>query len=310
MLADRRFFVTLAKAGSLARTARVLGVSRSTVMRRLDALEAQLGITLVHRVGKRLALTQAGERYARGLESVFEELDRVEQDLHETVGQLVGTLRLALPFLGASRFLTPFLSAFQLAHPDVVLEIELARDVRRLEVGTFDVAMQYGTRANPDLKAQRLYHEELILCAAPAYLKEVGTPHAPQALLEHRAIMLRDLDGRAVPWRWPDGRRVEVPKAVAFTNSVVVAFELMLEGVGVARVPRLLAAEALAGRTVLLVTHDPGEAARLGQSIVVMTEHGLTHCEPPHAPAPRSVDDLETLETQGALLRLLREGTA
>ncbi|NOC93751.1 ABC transporter ATP-binding protein [Ruegeria sp. HKCCD6604] len=71
-----------------------------------------------------------------------------------------------------------------------------------------------------------------------------------------------------------------------------------------------LAAEALHGRTVLLVTHDPAEAARLGQSIVVMTEHGLTQCEPPRAPAPRRVDDLETLETQGALLRLLREGAA
>ncbi len=71
-----------------------------------------------------------------------------------------------------------------------------------------------------------------------------------------------------------------------------------------------LAAEALLGRTVLLVTHDPGEAARLGQTIVVMTQHGLTHCQPPHAPAPRKVDDLETLETQGSLLRLLREGSA
>ncbi|MEX0276454.1 MAG: ABC transporter ATP-binding protein [Ruegeria sp.] len=71
-----------------------------------------------------------------------------------------------------------------------------------------------------------------------------------------------------------------------------------------------LAAEALQGRTVLLVTHDPGEAARLGQSIVVMTQHGLTPCQPPHAAAPRNVDDLETLETQGALLRLLREEAA
>ncbi|WP_170790236.1 ABC transporter ATP-binding protein [Ruegeria lacuscaerulensis] len=68
-----------------------------------------------------------------------------------------------------------------------------------------------------------------------------------------------------------------------------------------------LAAEALAGRTVLLVTHDPAEAARLGQSIMVMTAQGLTPCDPPSAPAPRHVDDLETLETQGALLRLLRE---
>ncbi|MEM7089961.1 MAG: ABC transporter ATP-binding protein [Pseudomonadota bacterium] len=68
-----------------------------------------------------------------------------------------------------------------------------------------------------------------------------------------------------------------------------------------------LAAETLQGRTVLLVTHDPGEAARLGQMIAVMTPQGLTPCNPPHAPAPRNVDDLETLETQGALLRLLRE---
>ena len=68
-----------------------------------------------------------------------------------------------------------------------------------------------------------------------------------------------------------------------------------------------LAAEALQGRTVLLVTHDPGEAARLGQSIMVMTQQGLTPCDPPKAPAPRNVDDPETLATQGALLRLLRE---
>ncbi len=71
-----------------------------------------------------------------------------------------------------------------------------------------------------------------------------------------------------------------------------------------------LAAEALRGRTVLLVTHDPAEAARLGQSIVVMTQHGLTPCQPPAAPAPRKVDDLGSLETQGALLRLLREEAA
>ncbi|WP_170571022.1 ABC transporter ATP-binding protein [Ruegeria atlantica] len=71
-----------------------------------------------------------------------------------------------------------------------------------------------------------------------------------------------------------------------------------------------LAAEALQGRTVLLVTHDPGEAARLGQSIVVMTQQGLSPCQPPAAPAPRKVDDLGSLETQGELLRLLREEAA
>lgn len=71
-----------------------------------------------------------------------------------------------------------------------------------------------------------------------------------------------------------------------------------------------LAVELLQGRTVLLVTHDPAEAARLGHRIMVMAQSGLTHCPPPQAQIPRRVDDLETLESQGALLRLLREGAA
>lgn len=71
-----------------------------------------------------------------------------------------------------------------------------------------------------------------------------------------------------------------------------------------------LAVELLHGRTVLLVTHDPGEAARLGHSIVVMSQTGLTPCDPPAAETPRKVDDLETLAAQGALLRLLREEAA
>lgn len=68
-----------------------------------------------------------------------------------------------------------------------------------------------------------------------------------------------------------------------------------------------LAAELLQGKTVLLVTHDPSEAARLGHAIEVMSPRGLTACATPSAPAPRNVDDRETLEAQGALLKLLRE---
>lgn len=71
-----------------------------------------------------------------------------------------------------------------------------------------------------------------------------------------------------------------------------------------------LAAELLSGRTVLLVTHDPAEAARLGHAINVMTPAGLTQVSPPDAPAPRHVDDPETLAAQGALMRLLRAEAA
>ncbi|WP_425092560.1 ABC transporter ATP-binding protein [Tropicimonas sp. S265A] len=68
-----------------------------------------------------------------------------------------------------------------------------------------------------------------------------------------------------------------------------------------------LAVELLAGRTVLLVTHDPSEAARLGHKIAVLEEGGLTEVAPPAGPVPRPIDDPETLSAAGALLRRLRE---
>jgi len=70
-----------------------------------------------------------------------------------------------------------------------------------------------------------------------------------------------------------------------------------------------LAFELLEGRTVLLVTHDPGEAARLAQRIYVMSHRGVDQVPPPEAPAPRAVDDQDALAAQGALMRQLREAT-
>lgn len=67
-----------------------------------------------------------------------------------------------------------------------------------------------------------------------------------------------------------------------------------------------LACELLSGLTVLLVTHDPAEAARLGQTITVMSSTGLQQIAAPNSPAPRDVDDLDTLKSQGQLMTILR----
>lgn len=70
-----------------------------------------------------------------------------------------------------------------------------------------------------------------------------------------------------------------------------------------------LAVDVLRGKTVLIVTHDPSEAARLGQSILVLGPGGIQHFPHPPSRIPRPIDDLETLECQAALLALLREGS-
>ncbi|MEL6189720.1 MAG: LysR family transcriptional regulator, partial [Myxococcota bacterium] len=171
---DRRLFLELTEAGSYAATARRLGLARSTVMRRVEALEAELGVSLVHRAGRALALTEAGHRLAEGLRTVFRSLRRVESEVRSAGGQAAGSLRLWGPMVGVSDELAECLATFQLAHPKVQLRLDLGRDPRAHRPGDFDVMLQMGHRSNPDLQVRNLFRDRLFLVASEAYLAKHG----------------------------------------------------------------------------------------------------------------------------------------
>lgn len=236
---DRALFLAVADHGSFAGAARQLGVSRSTVLRRVEALEGRLSLVLLHRAGRQIALTEDGQRYASQVRPLLRELDRVEQELRQRDEALNGTLRLWLPVLGTTAFVARGLSRFREAHPGVRLDVETS-DVRSLRLGDFDVALQVGLRRNPSLRARTLYRERLVVVAAPAYLAARG-PVRADALAAHQAILLRDSGGRLQPWRYPDGTPLEPPPAVVSVNAVGFAHQLAVLGQGLARLPLTLA---------------------------------------------------------------------
>lgn len=249
---DRRLFLELADTGSFAGVARRLGLSRSTVMRRMEALEKELGLVLLQRGGRRIALTESGRHYVVELRPLLRSLERVEQEVRESAGRLAGVVRLSLPVLGTSAFLAPRLTAFQRQYPGIELQITLGRDPRSLQLGTFDVALQLGLRANPELIGRVVYQEELVLVASATYLEEAGRPGTVDALASHRCILERDLQGTPIPWRLADGRPVETTGSLQ-VNSMGFAYELVRAGAGIARVPRLLARDGLADGSLELV---------------------------------------------------------
>jgi DNA-binding transcriptional LysR family regulator len=251
---DRAVFLAVAEAGSFAGAAGALGTSRSTVLRRVAALEERLGLILVQRAGRHIALTEAGRRYADEVRPLLRELDRVEEELRLRDEALTGTLRLWLPVLGTTAGVASALAEFRDANPGVHLEIELA-DSAAFKVGDFDVALQVGLRRNPSFRARTLYRERLILVASPAYLARFGDPTV-DTLPSHRAVRMRDARGRVVPWRFPDGDRLPSPPPVVTVNAVGFAHELAVLGQGIARVPRALAAPQLqAGTLVQVLDH-------------------------------------------------------
>lgn len=251
MLDDRATFTALADAGSFARAARRLGVARSTVMRRIDALEAELGVVLVHRVGRQVVLTDAGRRYAEALRPVLREIERVDQRLLADQGDIAGELRCWLPIIGTGPF--PAIAAFQRAYPGVTVHVELGRDLRRPDLDAFDVAMQASFRINPALVSRTLMRVRMILVASKAYIEAHGQPLRLEALASHRSVCEIDADGKRMAWRTPDGRRVPMPPASITVNSVTHAYFFAQHGSGIARVPRPLVRAAIEQGTMVQV---------------------------------------------------------
>jgi len=251
---DRAILVAVADAGTFAGAARRLGLSRSTVLRRVDALEARLDRVFVQRAGRQIALSEAGLRYVEQVRPLLRELDRVDDELRQRDEALTGTLRVWLPVLGTSTGVAGALADFRRAHPGVRLEIELA-DNATLSVGAFDVALQVGLRRNPSFRARTLYRERLVLVASPDYIAARGVPTL-ETLAEHDAVLTVDADGRGRTWRFPDGARVTPPPAAITVNAVGFAHELALAGQGIARIPRTLATPDIARGVLVQVLDD------------------------------------------------------
>ncbi len=242
---DRRLLLHVAAVGSYQAAARDLRVARTTIMRRVEALESELGLKLVARAGRGIALTEPGHQLVEGLRALYARQDKLEASLRGARDDANGTIKLCGPELGTGYGIVDVVAAFVEAFPGVRVEVQLGLDLRKLRPGEFDVAIQLGHRINPELKARVLFRERMILVASPRYLERAGEPSAIGDLAGHRAVEERDAQGRVVPWRARDGSRLTMPRSRVSANGAGVVIGLALEGAGIARVPRSLAGEAI-----------------------------------------------------------------
>lgn len=241
----RRLFVHVARAGSYAAAARELGIARTTAMRRVTALEAEVGLSLVQVAGTSLVLTQAGHRLAAEWQRLLRTQERIEQEVRASTGRLAGRLRVRLPVMGTGVGVVPALAAFSRMHPDIQIQLQQGWEPRVLEPGDFDVAMRIGHQVDPDLLSQKLFDVAMILVASREYIDEHGTAASVDDFPRHRAIQEWDLRGRLVHWYTVDGRRVRPPPVVVRAHGIGHVIGFALGGAGIACVPDALALPAL-----------------------------------------------------------------
>ena len=226
-------FVRVAESGGFTAAAAQLGLSVSAVAKAVDRLEQELGVQLLARSTRKLALNDSGrEFYARCLR-ILNDIEDAESTLRGARETPRGRLRMVLPILFGRLTFFPRIAEFNARYPEIVLEVSLDdRPVDLIERGV-DLAVRVGELDDSRYVARMLNRAQRITAASPAYLERHGEPRTPQDLAGHNCIV-----ATSDPV-WPfnvGGRRVEVPvKGNLVVTGGDALREATLLGLGVAQ---------------------------------------------------------------------------
>lgn len=230
-------FLAVAEERSFTRAAKRLGVSPSAMSHAMRALEEGIGVRLLSRTTRSVALTDAGEdllaRLRPALTDIQGALDRVSGLRNKPAGRV----RLLVPRLAASTVLAPKLGQFARDYPDILLDV--TTDDTRMDIVAegFDAGIHFGEYIEKDMIAVRLSPDQRpAIVSSPGYVKSQGRPKSPRDLLGHRCINFRHGDAGLYRWEFEKGKK---SLSVAVNGPLIVddldlVIRAALEGVGFA----------------------------------------------------------------------------
>lgn len=261
-IGDIETFLAVVRGGSFATAARALRLTPSAVSRSIARLEKRLGIVLLRRTTRALALTPEGETYRDRMSALLAEIEDVEGGLGREREGPRGLLRINASVPLGMQHLLPILPRFTARYPDVTVDLTLSDAVVDLVEERADIAIRVGPLRDTRLHAKKLGHSRMALVASPAYLAARGMPQRPEDLEWHDCLQFsfrRSIDG------WPfriGGRTVQRPvEGAFFGNSGEVVRLMALAGGGIARLGFFHVAEDLREERLveILRDHNPGD---------------------------------------------------
>ncbi|MFV0601999.1 MAG: LysR family transcriptional regulator [Brachymonas sp.] len=278
---ELRSISTFAKAvelGSIRRAALSQGVTPQAASQTIAQLEEHLGVRLLHRTTRSLALTDEGQRLLEATRPALAELQRALDQARQSQDEIAGPLRIVGPRSTFAAILMPVLDEFCSLYPDIQPDILLDDGKTNWVMDRVDVGFRIGTSADEGVVARRLFPVQLLICAAPAYLQRHGTPASLEDLSNHRCSAFRHpATGQVLAWYLNiDGEIVHrhvVP--TLSTNDTELELEAVLAGQVVGQIANLSAAAHIrAGRLVPVLTRH------ISEHIGVHIYYGNRHAQP------------------------------
>jgi DNA-binding transcriptional LysR family regulator len=238
-LNDVALFVEVVRAGSLAEAGRRLDMPPSTCSRRIQQLEHELGVRLIQRSTRRLALTGAGQEFFERCAAQVDALAESARQMLDARGSVCGRVRVAAPADFFHWFPLERVAQFLAEYPKVALEFELSDAYVDLLDRNIDIAIRTGPIHEPMLVTRQFGSTHKTLVASPAYLRAHGTPATPADLSSHECIVSPGANGAPVLWTLdgPEGRNQYAVRGRFEVNTARAQLNAALAGLGIALVP-------------------------------------------------------------------------
>jgi DNA-binding transcriptional LysR family regulator len=249
-------FARIIDLGSFARAAEDLRVTPSALSKLVSRLEDRLGVRLINRTTRRLALTAEGEIYLARARDVLALVESAEAEVSASRKAPKGHLRINTGTAMANRISEQAIPEFLARYPEISIELTVADRIIDPVAENVDVVLRTGELADSALVARKLTDLHRIICAAPAYLERHGTPKTPAELLVHNCLTLSS-QARFNAWPFSTGdgvNRLHVTGNFS-SDNVGILLRMALQGQGIIRLANFVLGRSI--REGLLVALLP-----------------------------------------------------
>ena len=228
-------FVEIAAKGSLSAAARAEGIAPAMIGRRLDALEERLGVKLLQRTTRKIALTNEGEAFLEDCQRILSDLEDAESAVSERSAHASGHLLVSAPAGFGRQHVAPLMPSFLAEHRDVTLTLNLNDRVVDLIGEGVDVAIRIASLSDSTLIGTKLADNKRIVVASPAYIKRHGKPQSLDDLSRHNCLAMSG-DASQRGWTFRQNGKVVTIKVAGnlFCNDGQVLHDWAIHGKGLA----------------------------------------------------------------------------
>jgi DNA-binding transcriptional LysR family regulator len=228
-------FVDVAAKGSLSAAARAEGIAPAMIGRRLDALEERLGVKLLQRTTRKIALTNEGIAFLEDCQKILADLENAESAVSERSARASGHLLISAPAGFGRQHVAPLIPSFLAQHRDVSVTLNLNDRVVDLIGEGIDVAIRIAALSDSSLIGVKLADNKRVVVASPAYLKRHGMPASLDDLARHNCLAISS-DGSQRGWTFrQNGKNVTLKVTGNMVcNDGAVLHDWALSGKGLA----------------------------------------------------------------------------